>query len=238
MIDRLDSRIRALVVALVDQPVEPPPFPDDLVADVVPTSTRRRAWRVALAAFVAATVIGAMSIVVLQQRRGAPVADVPPEDVVEQMVTSLNAGDLDGVLAVFADDASCVSPGLPGCRDMLEFLVAADAKVTFTGCEMRVQPYLHCEGFVHTSIHDALGISPEALAATPNFPPAFTVEDGRITRFNFSSPFTGDQGLDAQLWAYLVEIDAQFVDESGVPLFSADIVPPFIEAARGFADSR
>ena len=235
MTDRLDSQIRALVIALVDQPTEPPPFPGGPVAGVPSPWAERRVWKTAIPAFLAAILIGVVSLIMFDRSSDPPISDVPAEDVVGQMVTFLNAGDVESVLALFDEDASCVSPGLPGCRNIVEFFVAAQAQVTFSGCEVVVDPFLNCDGYLHTSIHDALGITADSLATMPNFPPAFAVEDGRITRFNFSSPFTGDPGLDHQLWAYLREIEAPFADEDGVPLFAAEIVPEFIEAARAFA---
>lgn len=235
MTDRFDSKIRAFVVELLDQPVEPPPLPAARRSG--PQQTRfethqtYRGWLIAAAAFVAVLIAGAA--VLLPYREDTP--PMGPGDVVGSMVTDLNAGDLGATLDWFAEDALCVAPGLPSCFDLFGFFTAADAEMSFTGCQVEVDPYLQCRGIVHTSIHTALGITFEDLQLTPNFPPAFIVEDGLITQMNFSTPFTGDPDLDDELWGFLVETDADFVSADGVPRFSADIVEAFTAAAVRFA---
>ena len=160
---------------------------------------------------------------------------MPPSDVVETFRGSVNDGDLAGAMATIAPDAQCVAPTLPTCEDLIGFFIAAEAEIVFTECRMENPPHLQCAGYIHMAVHDALGISEEQLASSPNFPPAFIVEGGRISQFNFHSSFTGDGNIDDRLWSYLLEIEADFVNEEGVPLFSAEIVPQFIDAARQFS---
>ncbi len=121
---------------------------------------------------------------------------------------------------------------LPTCDDLFGFIVAADAHVVLTECVVLNEPWLLCDGYMHTPIHDALGISEEDLADTPNFPPGLIVENGNIIQFNFMTPFTGDLTIDEVLWGYLQEIEPDYVNENGTPKLSAEIVPAVLEAAH------
>ena len=236
MTDRLDVKINALVVELLDRPVEPPPFPTDLVV-VPPTQqalVRRPGWLVAAAAFLIVLLVGVAAVTFFSSTDETPVVDTTPQGVAAELSAAINMGDLEATLAWFADDAQCVAPGLPTCADLFGFFLAAEAQLEFSSCEVMIEPYLQCNGFMHTSIHDALGISIEDLVATPNFPPAFIVENGQIIQFNFSSPFTGDQEADAALWSYMLESGAYYINPDGVPRFSAEIVPDFLEGARQY----
>lgn len=238
MSDRLNSRIRALVVELVSDPVQPPAFPREQTATQRARPPRRRwpGWSVGVAAFIVVIGLGVAAFLWVPTRH-KPLSPSSPQQAVDDLVGALNAGDLDAALSLFADDAQCVAPGLPTCGDILGFLVAADGVVTFEGCVVNIEPYLQCDGYVHTSIHDALGITSEELALEPNFLPAFIVEDGLIIQFNFATPFTGNREMDARLWRYLLSQGADYVDQDGVPRFSAEIVPRFLEDARKFTEN-
>lgn len=237
MSSRLDDRIRALVVELVSDPVEPPPFPTEQVAATPAPGGSRRfwpAWSIGVAAFVAVLSIGVVAVLLSRSPEQTPPETASPREVVDTLVNAINAGDLDTAISLFAEDAQCVAPGLPTCGDLLGFFVAAEGQVTFESCAVDIEPYLQCWGYLHTSIHDALGISSERLALQPNFPPAFIVEGGLVVQFNFNTPFTGDEALDGELWSYLQSNGADYLNENGVPSFSADIVPRLLEDAREF----
>lgn len=235
MTDRSEAKVRAFVVELLDQPVEPPSFAAIAVRTHEPTPTvaSRRGSAIALAAFAAALLVGAAVLLPLWA------GDAPPataDAVVARMTTDINDGDVEATLGWFAQDAQCVAPGLPTCEELIGFFVAADAEIVFTDCGVLIEPYLQCNGFVHTSIHDVLGISRNDLQLMPNFPPAFIVENGQIIQMNFSSPFTGDFNLDDQMWTYFMEIGVDFLDENGSPRLSAGIVDNFKDAARSFVN--
>lgn len=235
MTDRLDARINALVIELLDHPVEPPPFPSDF--EMAETPSRRRTppgWAIAVAVFVAVLLIGVVSLILALTPDRGPVVDTAPQDVVEAFAAAINVGDTDATLNQLAEDAQCVVPGLPTCDDILGFFIAADARVVFTGCRVEIEPYVQCQGYLHTAIHEAMGISISDLERQPNFPPAFIIENGEITQFNFMTPFTGSQSADTAFWAYLEETGAPYLNEAGIPRFSAAIVPELLEAAQQF----
>ena len=234
MSDQLDARINAFVVELLDQPVEPPEFP---AAPAVELSRERRlparpGWLVAAAVFVVVLIIGIVAALLTGSQDEVPVVDTTPEGVTEALTSAINDGDLEAALALFAEEAQCVGPGLPTCEDLFGFLIAVDGFVVLNECATNVEPYLVCDGYLHTPIHEVLGISIEGLAAQPNFPPGLIVEEGKIIQFNFMTPFTGDPAMDDVLWSRLAVIEPDFVNEDGVPRMSAVIVPAVLEAAR------
>ena len=233
MSDRLDARINAFVLELLDQPVEPPEFPTAPAIELSREMRRplRPGWLVAAAVFAAVLIIGIVAALLTGSKDEVPVVDTTPEGVVETLTSAINDGDLEASLALFADEAQCVAPGLPTCEDLFGFFVAADAFVVLNDCVVNVEPYLVCDGYMHTPIHDVLGISIDALAAQPNFPPGLIVEDGKIIQFNFMTPFTGDPEMDDMLWTGLAAIEPGYVNEDGVPRLSAAIVPAVLEAA-------
>ena len=233
MSDRLDARINAFVVELVDQPVDPPEFPTAPVVELtqMARSCPRPGWMVAVAVFIAVLVIGIAAALVSGSRDEVPVVDTTPQGIVEQLTTVINAGDLEATLALIAEDAQCVAPGLPTCEDLFGFFIAAEAEIVLSDCSVSVEPLLSCDGYMHTPIHDLLGISIERLAAKPNFPPAVIVEEGVIVQFNFMTPFTGDPDIDDLLWSRLEAIEPSFVNEDGVPRLSPQIVSAVREAA-------
>ena len=237
MLDPLDARVRAFVVELLDNPVEPPPFPSYVAAEPEPTVRRRMpGWAVALVVFLVVVVVGAASLLLTLLSEEEPVVDTTPQGIVEQLTSGINAADLQSVMSLIAEDAQCVAPGLPECSDLLGFFVAADSLVVLDECSVDIEPYLQCHGYLHTSIHDQLGISVADLEAQPNFPPAFIVEDGKIIQFNFMTPFTGDPAADDAFWAYLQSADADYLNESGIPEFSAEIVSQLLEDARRYSN--
>ena len=185
MTELLDTRIRALVVELVDQPVEPPAFPTNeaVVPPTAPRFQRLPRWAVAMAAFIFVLVVGVLVALFGPLSREVPVVDTTPAGVVDQFIESINAGEAGAALSLLAPDAQCVAPGLPSCEDLIGFFVAAEARITlFTDCAVENEPYLQCSGYMHSRIHDALGISPAELQDSPNFPPAFIIVDGRIVQ--------------------------------------------------------
>ena len=234
MTDRLDSRIRALVVEMLDQPPAPPSFPSQVItARRQPvTPSWRRGWAVATAGFLAVLVVGVLTVWVTRP------ADepVPVGQVAANLSAAVNAGDLDAVLQLFAEDAECPVPGRPTCEDLFGFLIAANGQMVLGDCALDIEPYWECSGYVHTDVHDAVGITLERLQAFPNLHPRILVEGGVITEFSFNEPFTGIGAWDEQLWTYLLENDAPFVNSFGIPLFSAEIVPDLLEAARQFTE--
>ena len=238
MTDRLDIRINAFVVELLDQPVEPPPLPTDYLVEPSPRLAPRfrPGWVVAAAVFVAVLIVGIVTALLVDSDSDIPIVDTTPEDVATELTSAINAGDLEATLALIANDAQCVAPGLPTCEDLFSFFVAVEARVVLSECVIHTEPYLVCQGYMHTPIHDVMGISIEDLAAKPNFPPGLIVEDGKIIQFNFMTPFTGDQAVDGVLWSHLEDIEADFVNEDGVPRLSAEIVPALLDAAQQFSE--
>jgi len=234
MNDRLDVKINALVVELLDQPVEPPKFPPDHVVEPSRQLPGRAqpGWLVAAAVFAAVLVVGIVTALLVSSDDQVPVVDTTPEGIATGLTSTINAGDLEATLAWFAEDAQCVAPGLPTCEDLFGFIIAAGSRVVITECVVLNDPWLLCDGYMHTPIHDALGISEEALAAMPNFPPGLIVENGKIIQFNFMTPFTGDLTLDEILWVYLQEIEPDYINENGTPKLSAEIVSAVLEAAH------
>jgi len=125
MTDRLDGRIRAFVVELVDDPLEAPPFPhSDVVVirgdrshrrramETAPTTTEQRKpwWRGPRVAFgvVAATavvVLAGFAIVALVDS-DEPFASADGLSVADAYFEAYNAGDVEAVLALFEPDAT------------------------------------------------------------------------------------------------------------------------------------
>ena len=238
MPDHLDRRINALVVELLDHPVEPPPFPADGALVTERTSPRAFAgWAVGVAAFIAVAVLGAISYLFITSEP-TPVIEPTPNDIISEFAGALNDHDLEALLDLFAGDAQCVVPGLPACADILGFFVAADALVVLSECSVENEPYVQCQGYLHTSIHEALGMTVSELESRPNFPPAFIIEDSRITQFSFMTPFTGDRSIDDSLWMFLQDKGVGYLNEAGIPRFSADIVPALLRDAEEYAGVR
>jgi hypothetical protein len=235
MSDRLDSRINAFVVELVDQPVDPPPFPIQDARPWEPDGRRRLpVWALAAVVFVAVVLFGLVALL-LGEPEPAPVIDPDPQSVIDAFVAAVNAGDRESTLSLVSEDAACVAPGLPTCSDLVGFFIAADAHIVFTECSVNIAPYLQCQGYLYTSIHKALGMTESDLRAQPNFPPAFIVDQGAIAQFNFMTPFTGDTAADDAFWAYLQEIGADYLNDNGIPALSAEIVPRLVEDATAYA---
>ena len=235
MTDRLDARIRALVVEMLDQPPEPPEFPsqDTTVTAPAVVPPWRRGWVVATAGFLVVAVVGVLTILLSRPAiEPTPIVSSPAE-AAEQLSFAVNTGDLDAVLGLFVEDGQCVVPGGAICVDLFGFFIAAEAQMVLGECA--ADTWL-CSGYVYTDIHDALGITLEKLQAFPNFNPLLIVEDGSIAELRFSQPFTGIGEWDGQLWPYLLENGAPYVNSVGIPLFSADIVPDLLDGASQFRD--
>lgn len=235
MTDRLDARIRALVVEMLDQPPEPPEFPsqDTTVTAPAVVPPWRRGWVVATAGFLVVAVVGVLTILLSRPAiEPTPVVSSPAE-AAEQLSSAVNAGDLDAVLQLFGEDGQCVVPGGANCEDLFGFFIAAEAQMVLGECAADTGL---CSGYLYTDIHDALGITLEKLQAFPNFHPLLSVEGGSIVELRFSEPFTGIGAWDDQLWPYLLANDAPYVNSLGIPHFSADIAPDFLDAARQFTD--
>ena len=83
MNDRLDVKINALVVELLDQPVEPPAFPPDHVVEPSRQLPGRAqpGWLVAAAAFAAVLVVGIVTALLVSSDDQVPVVDTTPQGI-------------------------------------------------------------------------------------------------------------------------------------------------------------
>ncbi len=225
-----------------------------------PTRTRRRRndLIVGAAAFVAVLVAGIVIVLVTATGDESTPATEPSttvttaaptttlaalpvptrEEVVAGLVAAVNDGDLDGAMARISEDARCFAPAMPTCEDIFGFFVAGDAEIVLTECSVITEPYLQCEGYVYGSMQEALGISRERLAGSPQFVPAFEVEDGLIVRINLTGPFTGDGRTDELLFLYLTDLDASYMNEDGIVVIGPEMAAQLLEDVKAFAEQQ
>jgi hypothetical protein len=143
MSDRLDGRIRAFVVELLDDPPEAPPFPrPDMVVvksdrsdrrepvtdtqTKKPDTSRPRRWRgplVALGAFVVVVAVAGAGLVALAMRDGSePVADDVAVTGTEAVTsTEVVISSEDGAAALVGTTAEVVGGAAIGLPDSIEF---------------------------------------------------------------------------------------------------------------------
>ena len=68
--------------------------------------------------------------------------------------------------------------------------------------------------------------------------PTIKFEQGQITEFRIINPFTGNAGLDNDLWDHLQDIGASYIGERGVPIVTPDMVDELVRDASDFAALR
>ncbi len=257
MTDRLDSKIRAFTVELIEAAPEPPPFPEAELERLAPSERRklstplRPRWQLgALAAagtfVVILLVAGLVYLVAGAGDDRGPVVTAPPptnpqppttvpsspHDLLGSLGASLNEGDLAAVLSLLASDARCLLPtGADSCVEHFGFFVEANARLLLNECRA-TGDFFTCEGRLFTDIHDALGLTDGISLST-----GILIQDGLIRRFNITGPFTGDPQLDERFFSYLAETGSPFFDQYGAPQFSADAVADYIAAASEFVQA-
>lgn len=248
MTGRHDERIRALMVELVDDPPPTPPFPGDQpLRPAVPRSRlSQNGPLVGLATLVLVLLLGVVSLIVTGGRDD--LADLPPtpERAMELFVDRVNRGDLPGVMDLFAPEATCQIDALTGdidqdCQDLFGFLIATNAVLSFNDfCPIiegrlsdgrRVESY-SCVVSFRTDIHSALGRSNDQTVALN---PKFVFAAGLIEEFWIDNPFTGSRDFDIEFWSYLLSIEADYVNEEGIPIFAPEMVDQFSADAAEFA---
>lgn len=248
MTDQHDERIRAFVVEMVEDPPPTPPFPEDQsLKDVAQRSrSSRKGPLVGLAALLLALLAGLLPLILNPEAEDF--ADFPPtaERAMELIVGRVNTGDLPETMSLFAADARCRIADVPGgndqdCEDLFGFLIASNTVMAVEDCisigegtlpEGKQVTSHTCLVSFRTDIHTALGIPGDETA---DMNPSVHFADGQIQEIWIITPFTGNQGLDNQLWDYLASIEADYVNEEGIPIFKPEMVDEFTADAANFA---
>lgn len=249
--DRTDEQIRALVVELVDDPPPPPPFPGHQVLRPASTLYRRgrRGPIVALAVLLSALLIGLVPLILTTGEEDLTGPQPTAEHAMRLLVNRVNAADMSGVMNLLSHDTTCRIDRVPeavnqNCQDLFGFLITSNAIMTLDDCVRigdsgdstvydgsEIESY-NCVVSFRTDIHSALGIPSDETA---DMNPVVQFGEGRIQGMRISNPFTGDIVLDSQLWSYLLSVDADYVNEEGIPIFTPEMADEFMTDAVDFA---
>lgn len=182
------------------------------------TPTPRRGLLIAAAVAAAVVLAGAVILDVFRPEVATP-DDETTLSLVSEWVDAVNAGDLQGALAVLSPEASCDLP-IPTlgadetCEQHLGYLIAIDTHFEPVGCSS-VEP-TRCKYSLTSGLHAALGYPDYALPLETTFS---VDRDGKLTADIFgtidpTTPYWPREG--GELWAYMqplypeLDIDATF----------------------------